>query len=266
MEAEAAEVNQTRRPTLKAGPHRSSILTVKQVESANLESGLHTDGGGLYLQVDVSGARRWLLRVRIKGQDRRIDMSLGSAIGNSAVTLKEARDLAGIYRKMAKDGQDPVAARRARWESQKTAARPQKIKTFRELAEEYIEAQAGRWREGSKHPQQFRNTLRDYALPIIGTLSVDKIDTPEILAVIIPPLKDGGGTLWSGRRVTAVRLRQRIKEVLEYATALKLRSGPNPVDGVKPGRGLPKKKHKVRHLKALPYTDAPKFVRDLYDF
>jgi hypothetical protein len=33
--------------------------------------GRHTDGGGLFLTVDPSGARRWLVRLAIKGRFRR---------------------------------------------------------------------------------------------------------------------------------------------------------------------------------------------------
>ena len=41
-------------------------LTKKLVE--NLGAGRHGDGGGLYLVVDPSGARRWIVRVVLKGQ------------------------------------------------------------------------------------------------------------------------------------------------------------------------------------------------------
>ena len=41
-------------------------LTKKRVE--NLGAGRHGNGGGLYLVVDPSGARRWIVRVVVKGQ------------------------------------------------------------------------------------------------------------------------------------------------------------------------------------------------------
>ncbi|WP_243652090.1 Arm DNA-binding domain-containing protein [Primorskyibacter sedentarius] len=40
-------------------------LTKKLVE--NLGPGRHGDGSGLYLVVDPSGARRWIVRVVVKG-------------------------------------------------------------------------------------------------------------------------------------------------------------------------------------------------------
>ena len=44
-------------------------LTKKLVE--NLGPGRHGDGSGLYLVVDPSGARRWIVRVTVKGQKNR---------------------------------------------------------------------------------------------------------------------------------------------------------------------------------------------------
>lgn len=41
-------------------------LTKKLVE--NLGPGRHENGGGLYLVIDSSGARRWIVWVTVKGQ------------------------------------------------------------------------------------------------------------------------------------------------------------------------------------------------------
>jgi hypothetical protein len=41
-------------------------LTKKLVE--NLSAGRHGDGSGLYQVVDPSGARRWIVRIVVKGQ------------------------------------------------------------------------------------------------------------------------------------------------------------------------------------------------------
>ncbi|MDU8911986.1 Arm DNA-binding domain-containing protein [Aestuariicoccus sp. MJ-SS9] len=61
----------------------SGRLTKKLVE--NLGPGRHGDGSGLYLVVDPSGARRWIVRVTVKGQKNRkgaplrTDFGLGGA-------------------------------------------------------------------------------------------------------------------------------------------------------------------------------------------
>lgn len=62
-----------------------------------LGSGRHGDGNGLYLVVDPSGARRWIVRVTVKGQRNRqgkplrTDFGLGGA---DVVTLNVARERA----------------------------------------------------------------------------------------------------------------------------------------------------------------------------
>ena len=86
----------------------SGKLTRKLVE--NLGPGRHGDGNGLYLVVDPSGARRWIVRVVVKGQKNkagaplRTDFGLGGA---DIVTLNQARDRALEYRRMAKQGLNP---------------------------------------------------------------------------------------------------------------------------------------------------------------
>jgi len=72
--------------------HISGKLTKALVRS--LGPGRHADGNGLHLVVDPSGARRWIVRVTVKGQKNRAgkplrtDFGLGSA---DLVTLGDAR-------------------------------------------------------------------------------------------------------------------------------------------------------------------------------
>nr|WP_254885176.1 Arm DNA-binding domain-containing protein [Salipiger sp. HF18] len=72
--------------------------------------GRHGDGNGLYLIVDPSGARRWIVRVTLKvqrnrmGKPLRTDFGLGGA---DVVTLNVARDRALECRRLARQGVDP---------------------------------------------------------------------------------------------------------------------------------------------------------------
>ena len=59
-------------------------LTAKQVAGAG--PGSHADGGGLTLEVDEAGRRRWIFRYRFAG--RRRHMGLGTP---DDVTLAERR-------------------------------------------------------------------------------------------------------------------------------------------------------------------------------
>ncbi|MFL4470048.1 integrase arm-type DNA-binding domain-containing protein [Tateyamaria armeniaca] len=70
-------------------------MTKKLVE--NLGPGRHGDGNGLYLVFDPSWARRWIVRVVVKGQKNRkgvrlrTDFGLGGA---DIVPLRQARECA----------------------------------------------------------------------------------------------------------------------------------------------------------------------------
>jgi hypothetical protein len=67
-----------------------------------------TAGEGLHLWVKGPGKAQWVLRYRALDGKRR-DMGLG---GLSLVSLAEARDKALSYRKLAREGGDPLAERR----------------------------------------------------------------------------------------------------------------------------------------------------------
>jgi len=130
----------------------SGKLTKKLVE--NLGAGRHGDGNGLYLVVDASGARRWIVRGVVKGQENRrggplrTDFGLGSA---ELVTLPQARERALESRRMAKQGLNP----------RYNATR--EIPSFEEVAQQVHIERLPTWKN-AKHGAQWINTLRDYAL------------------------------------------------------------------------------------------------------
>ena len=76
-------------------------------------SWLLADGNGLYLRVDRSGSKRWILRTVVHGERR--DIVLG---GFSYVSLIEARAKARVLRRIARQNGDPFDARgRIAWTS-----------------------------------------------------------------------------------------------------------------------------------------------------
>lgn len=219
------------------GRHPEKALTALRARTLN-EPGRYADGNGLYLVVDPSGAKRWLLRTVAQG--RRRDIGLG---GLSLVSLAEAREQAAIYRKIARAGGDALAERRK--------ARTT-VPTFSQAAElVYAEHKAG-WRN-EKHAQQWINTLRQYVFPAIGQRRVDHIDTPDLLKVL--------GPIWLTKPETARRVRRRIGTVLDWAKAAGHRSGENPVSGVT--KGLPKQNAQNQHFAAMPFAEVPTFMQRL---
>lgn len=221
----------------------SGKLTKKLVE--NLGAGRHGDGNGLYLVVDPSGVRRWIVRVVVKGQKNkkgaplRTDFGLGGA---DIVTINQARERALEYRRMAKQGLNP------RFNAQR------EIPTFEEFAQQVHIERMPTWKN-AKHGQQWINTLRDYAFPKIGRMPIDAIDQPEVMMCLAP--------IWTEKHETAKRLAQRIKTVLDVAKSKGFRSGENPVTGIKDAQALPKVKAKVKHHKAMDWKAVPAFYADL---
>ena len=87
------------------GAHPDKRLTDAHVRNA--KPGKYCDGNGLYLVVDDSGAKRWMLRTVVLGKRR--DIGLGSV---RLVSLKEAREEARRLRRKARDGEDPISEKR----------------------------------------------------------------------------------------------------------------------------------------------------------
>ena len=86
--------------------HPSNKLTALAVKKQTTP-GRYSDGNGLYLIVDPSGAKRWLQRLSVQG--KRCDLGLGSV---RLVSLDNAREQALINRRVARAGGDPVAQRK----------------------------------------------------------------------------------------------------------------------------------------------------------
>lgn len=218
-------------------------LTKKLVH--NLSPGRHGDGGGLYLVVDPSGARRWIVRVTVKGQRNRkggplrTDFGLGGA---DVVTLNQARERALEYRRMARQGLNP------RYNAKL------EVPTFQEFAQQVHIERLPTWKN-AKHGQQWINTLRDYAFPKIGGMPIDSIGQPEVLMCLSP--------IWTSKHETARRLSQRIKTVLDVARAKGFREGENPVTAIKEGGVLPKVVARPAHHKAMHWSDVPVLFNDL---
>jgi integrase len=212
--------------------------------------GLYGDGGGLFLQVSVSGTKSWIFRWKEAGKFR--SMGLGPV---HTITLAEARDKARECRKLRLDGKDPIEERKAlRAVARLEAA---KAMTFQECAEAYIAAKAPGWRS-AQHARQWTASLKDYVYPVFEDLPVQAIDLGLVLKAIEP--------VWKTRTETASRVRGRIESVLDWATVRGYRKGDNParwrghLESLLPGRS---KVRRVEHHAALPYSEIGAFMAEL---
>ncbi len=215
-------------------------------------TGLHFVGGvaGLALQVLPSGGRTWILRATMGG--RRRDMGLG---GFPDVPLADARAAARRARDQIRAGLDPIEEARA--DANARRANQAKNVTFKQAALAYIAAHEAGWRN-VKHAQQWRNTLEAYAYPVVGSVMVRDVDLTHVLAILTP--------IWSAKTETATRLRGRIEQVLDWATARGHRDGLNPARW----RGhldkllaRPSKIARIEHRAALPVAEVGPFMKRL---
>jgi integrase len=236
------------------GRQYQRLSNVNRFAKVSKTPGMHADGDGLYLCVANAESGSWIFRFKIDGRSR--DMGLGSL---RDVTLEEARQQAGDARKLKKQGIDPIAAKAAQ-EAAKAAQQAQeaaKAVTFEECAGAYINSHKPSWRN-AKHGQQWQNTLKSYAYPVIGQLPVAEVDTALVMRILDPQ--------WTAKPETMSRLRGRIENILDWAKTRGYREGENPARW----RGhltnlLPKraKVRRVQHHPALPYEKMPAFMREL---
>lgn len=217
--------------------HPVNALTPAAVRKLK-KPGRHADGNGLYLEIDPSGARRWILRVVVHG--RRRDIGLGGA---RTVSLGDARTIAASMRRLAWEGGDPVAERR----KAKTV-----IPTFKEAAKKVHAETLSSWKN-EKHAASWLTSLETHAYPVLGNRRADQIETSDVLKVLSP--------IWLTKPETARRVRQRIHTVLDWVRVAHSLPGANAVDGVE--RGLPKQPERNEHFAAMPYADVPAFFKRL---
>jgi integrase len=233
------------------GTRQLNRLSAKAV-AVKKEPGLFCDGGGLYLQVASAGSKAWIFRYRSPLTRKLRDMGLGSL---HSVGLPEAREKAALQRAALASGLDPIDARDH--ESRRRAIEAAKAVTFAQCATSYVQSHKAGW-HNTKHADQWTNTLETYAVPVIGTLPVQDVDTGLVLKILEP--------IWSKKPETASRLRGRIENVLDWAKARGYRSSENPARW----KGhlnqlLPtlSKKARVKHHKAMPFPEVGALVTHL---
>lgn len=212
--------------------------------------GLHPDGDGLYLQVRGPAAKSWLYRFMIDGKARA--MGLGAYPATSLEVARADRDR---FKRLRQAGQDPIEVRKQELHEVKMAS--MKAVTFTTAALEYMAAKAPQW-GNEKHRKQWIQTLRTYADPILGELSVQAIDTAAVKKVL--------DQIWTTKPETASRLRGRIEMILDYCQSIGYRSGDNPArwrGNLKDLMPSLDDISEVENHPALPYQDIPAFMEKL---
>ncbi|MFM1976400.1 MAG: hypothetical protein RL145_1246 [Pseudomonadota bacterium] len=234
------------------------VVGLTALEIKNASVGMHADGNGLYLCVKPSGTKSWIFRYQING--RRREMGLGAL--EYLEPVKARAEAAGLKAKVSA-GVDPLDERKSlelaaavKRKAEQAALRKARA-TFETVAVQYLENHRPSWKN-AKHAQQWENTLRTYVYPILGDLPVDEITTEHVVTILKP--------IWATKSETASRVRMRIEAVLTAAKLMGWRSGDNPAvykGGLEAILPPISKVRKVRHHPALPYEEAPAFMRSL---
>ena len=223
-----------------------AYLNNKKIETI-FEKGVYPDGDGLRLRVDKNKNKNWSLRYQLFGQTR--EMGLGKY---PFISLKDARKKMIDAKKMIYDGIDPLEIKKEyQLEKQK------KIITFQEICDDFINTFQVEW-SNKKHPQQWKNTLYTYASPIIGKLSIDKINNNHVCKILKP--------IWNTKHETASRVRQRLERIFSYCIASKYMKGPNPAaytDNLQYLLPNISKIISIKHHRSLDYHDVPDLINEL---
>ena len=197
------------------------------------EPGDHPVGGvsGLMLRISPTGARSWVLRVRVAG--RRPEFGLGAF---PAVGLGDARAAAALMLADIRKGGDPAATKSAARAALVTARA--NSETFSQAAEKFIEANKSAWTP--KHGAQWKATLATHAEPIIGNTPVADLSVALILKVVRP--------IWLTVPVTA-----------SDSEASRERLNPARIEAIHAVLPLHAKVASVKPMESLPYAELPAF-------
>lgn len=226
-------------------------LTDRQVKTTKKSL---NDGGNLWL-LKRNNSKLWAFRYTTNGKARKAGLG-----GYPTVTLAEARKVALSYRQLIHKGIDPIdEVNRLRKEAGKA------VPTFNQAAARYILKQRHEWRN-KKHTKQWISTLRNHAIPTIGSMLVTDITKTDVLKVLKP--------IWLTKTETAKRVQGRIENILDWCTAMDYIEGLNPArwqGNLEKLLQSPTKIKKLnnngveRHHPAMPYEELPNFYAELSD-
>lgn len=218
---------------------KRNVLKANQV--LTLPAGVYGDGMGLSLKVGKTGSRSWIYRYRFEGATK--EAGLGSA---SLVPLAVARAKRDEMLAHLNAGKDPIQLK------QEANGLP----TFDQAASDFIAAKRPTWKN-TKHGQQWENTLKTYASPVIGELHIDKITSDHVVRVLSP--------IWQSKHETATRVLSRIHQVLGAARYRAGLTGTNPAEwkGHLENDIALSHNPKVKHFASLAHNQTGEVLRAL---
>ena len=217
-------------------------LTDSQIRNAKRRETSYklTDGAGLFLAIQPTGAKCWRYRYRIGGKENLF------AIGQyPEISLQEARAERERARALVKKGIHPAAQRRA----QRLVVATQAADTFEIVANEWIAKHGKGWSD--YYRSQVTDILAADVFPKIGKLPIREVRAAHLLGV----LKEVEGR---GAPSIAILVRQWSSAIFRYAV-VNLRADNDPAASLRGMVAKPRTKHK----RALTQGELPDFLGKL---
>ena len=220
---------------------RPKQLSATFIKTTN-KPGRYGDGRGghglsLLVKHTKSGrlSKTWAQRLQING--KLTNIGLGKY---PVVNLKEAREKALENLRAVTQGKNPRAGN--------------SIPTFEQAAEAVIKIYEPSWKKGARSADIWRQSLRDYILPRLGNKKVDKINSADILACLLPH--------WQTKNETMKRTKQRISIIMRWCVTegYRLDDPTTSVDAA-----LPKANDVKKHMRSLPHSEVPEVLRKVWE-
>ena len=146
-----------------------SDLAIKKVQPTEKKQKLF-DGGGLFLEVNISGSKLWRMKYRFGGED-------SCCPSYPLISLKDARDKRDDAKRLILDGQDPSEVKKAK----KLTAIYGGEDSFESVSREWIDHNSAVWVEN--HKVRILRRLESYVFPWIGKRTIGQLTHPELLSV-----------------------------------------------------------------------------------
>lgn len=239
-------------------PQRAKELSAIAVKRLT-DVGFYFLGGvpGFALKVQKNSASYVLRYTNAFGTKR--DIFIGP---RSLLTLSQARAIAMDLKAKILAGRDPLAEKKKEKQQIREEKVRQQIPTFEKVARDWLKDRAnnGFFRNNPRGEARTLNVLKRHLFPKLGNKPIDKI-TPEMIRDVIGPL-------WETITNTAQKALTYLRQIFNWAIALRIRSDrENPAD-IKSALGVlmepqqRNRKEKENHA-AISVEDLPDFFASL---
>jgi integrase len=221
-------------------------LSVSKIKSLALGK-KYCDGQGLYLTLSQKGRGKWTYRFPYNQKAH--EMGLGSY---PDVSLNAARLKRDSQRLILLKGKNPIEVRKAKVQQKFTR---DKLR-FSYVADKFIDVRKSSW-SSPKSERDWRSSLVRYVYPVLDAKPFADIRKKDVLDFFVP--------LWREKPETAKKIQERVRLVMGYGKALDWCEGDNPAawkDNLENLCGAAAYRP-IKHHKHLPYTDLPKFFKEL---